>query len=76
MEIKIRFNTDKDKVDQLLKPWRVLVDGVEFLAEKVTIKTTSWTTMDEIAPGKFKWHISCLGRVEWDKAEKECTVVG
>jgi len=65
-EIKIRYNTEKDKTDPNLPAWRVLVDGVEKLAESVEIKTFCWTTQDEISPGVIKWHISCSGAVSWD----------
>ncbi len=75
MDIKIRFNTDKDKVDKSLFPWRVIINNVEFLAEKVTIQTKSWTTLDEVSPGILKWHITCAGDVQWDDQQKECTIV-
>ena len=74
MEIKIRFNTDKDKIDASLPPWRVLIGGAEHLAEKVEIQTSSWTTLDEISPGKWKWHITCAGIAKWDAAKKICTI--
>jgi len=74
MVIKIRFNTDKDKIDSALRPWRVLLDGVENLAENVEIATKSWTTYDEISPGKFKWHITCQGMAQWDEDHKNCLI--
>lgn len=74
MEIKIRFNTDKDKVDASMPAWRVLVDGQEHLANKVNIQTDSWTTYDEVRPGFFKWHITCAGEIFWDEDQKECTI--
>lgn len=74
MDIKIRFNTDKDKLNPELPPWRVVLDGVEHLAEKVIIQAPAWTSVDEIAPGKIKWHITCSGSVTWDEAKKECTI--
>ena len=75
MQIRIRFNTDKDKLDSSLPAWRVIVDGVEYLAEKITLKTDSWTSMDEVSPGRWKWHISAAGTIEWDASHKECTIV-
>lgn len=65
-EIKIRYNTEKDKTDPTLPAWRVLTDGVEHLAESVDLNTRCWTSQDEISPGLIKWHISCTGRVYWD----------
>jgi hypothetical protein len=75
MEIKIRFNTDKDKINNSLPPWRVIIDGTEHFAEKVIIKTASWTTFDEISPGKHKWHITCVGKPEWNLENKECMII-
>ncbi len=75
VEVKIRFNTDKDKLDSRLSPWRILVNGTEHLADSVQINTTSKTTLDEISPGKLKWHISCFGRVVWDQDKKKCTIL-
>jgi hypothetical protein len=74
MTIKIRFNTEKDKIDGSLPPWRVLVDGKEHFAETVTINTKTWTTLDEIAPDFFKWHITCDGRPEWDESGQKCVI--
>lgn len=74
MQIKIRFNTNKDKVDHSLPAWRVIVDGVENFAEKVSIRTETWTSQDEVAPGVLKWHISCTGIVRWNAAHTECTI--
>lgn len=73
-EIKIRFNTDKDKLDNSLPPWRVIIAGKENFAESVSIQTPSWTTFDEISPGLFKWHITCKGNVKWDLQTKNCTI--
>lgn len=72
MEVKIRFNTDKDKINAQLPPWRVIIANKEFLAEKVEIQVNSWTTLDEIEPGKFKWHITCFGQPKWN--ERECII--
>lgn len=74
MRIMIRFNTDKEKTDATLPPWRVIIDGVEHLAESVSIETRSWTTLDEIAPGKMKWHITCDGTPRWDEDKKACVI--
>lgn len=74
MLIKIRYNTEKDKTDSRLPAWRVLVNGEEQLAESITIETRSWTSVDEIEPGRIKWHISCEGRVVWDAQKKTCTI--
>jgi adenylylsulfate kinase len=65
-EIKIRYNTEKDKTDPTLPAWRVLISGVEHLAEAVELLTPCWTSQDEIAPGLIKWHISCRGNVVWN----------
>lgn len=64
--IQIRFNTEKDKTDASLPPWRVLVDGVEHLASEVHVEGGCWTSHDEISPGLWKWHITCHGQVRWD----------
>lgn len=74
MQIKIRFNTDKDRRDPTLPPWRVFIDGVEHLADHVEIHTRVWTTQDEVEPGVFKWHITCEGQVHWDKAKRNCKI--
>lgn len=63
MKIKIRFNTEKDKTDSSLPPWRVLIDDIEHLAEHVIIQVPASTTHDEIQPGSM--HISCAGAVSW-----------
>lgn len=74
MNIKIRFNTDKDKINSDLPAWRVLVEGVEYLAEHVIIETKSWTTQDLIEENKLKWHLSCAGVPHWDSNKKVCTI--
>jgi hypothetical protein len=73
-KIQIRYNTEKDKRDHSLPAWRVLVDGKEFLAESISIKTDSWTSMDEIAPGVIKWHITTEGICSWDTEKKKCEI--
>lgn len=74
MTIKIRYNTEKDKVDKSLPAWRVLVNGKEHLAEHVRIETAAWTTVDEIEPGLIKWHITCEGQASWDSENRLCTI--
>ncbi len=74
MIVKIRFNTNKDKVDGSLPAWRVLIDGEEHLAENVVINVKTWTTFDEVSPGLMKWHITCDGRPEWDENGKQCVI--
>ncbi len=76
MIIKVRFNTNKDKVDGNLPAWRVLIDGEEHLAESVVINTKTWTTLDEISPSLLKWHITCDGLPEWDESGKKCVING
>lgn len=71
-EIKIRFNTEKDKSDPNLPAWRVLISGVEHLAESIEITVPCWTTQDEISPGIIKWHISCVGTPIWNG--RICTI--
>lgn len=71
-EIKIRFNTEKDKTDSSLPAWRVIILGVEHLAESIRINVPSWSTQDEIAPGIMKWHITCSGIPVWN--DKNCTI--
>ncbi|MBX9766698.1 MAG: hypothetical protein K2X47_05450 [Bdellovibrionales bacterium] len=74
MKIKIRYNTDKDKSDSSLPPWRVLINGEEHLAQRVLLETRSWTTLDEVEPGRLKWHISCDGVVDWNAQNGECII--
>lgn len=74
MDIKIRFNTDKDKFDASLPPWRVLINGKEYLSEQVIIETKSWTTQDLIEENKIKWHLSCAGTPHWSADRKICTI--
>lgn len=74
-EIKIRYNTEKDKTDSRLPAWRVLISGVEHLAEAVEIAVPCWTTQDEISPGLIKWHISCVGTLVWSGANgRNCRI--
>lgn len=73
MTIKIRFNTDKFK-DDSLPPWRVIYNGKQRLAEQIIISTPAFTSVDEIAPGVLKWHITCEGTAIWDGVGV-CTVL-
>ena len=75
MEIKIRFNTEKDKIDQELPPWRVLENGTEKLANSVEIRTASRTTFDKLPDGREKWHITCRGRAVWDESGLNCEII-
>ncbi len=74
MDIKIRFNTEKEKVDNSLRPWRVLVNGKEQLACEVKLFVQSWTSVDEIEPGRVKWHISCEGTCHWNETGTICEI--
>lgn len=74
MDIKIRYNTDKDKINSELPPWRVLINGVEHLAEQVICETRTWTTHDMVEQNKLKWHLSCEGIAYWDADHKICTI--
>lgn len=61
--IKIRFNTNAG--ESPLK-WRVIINGVEHLAENVVIHGKVETTCDKIGE-ETKYHISCMARkVVWD----------
>jgi hypothetical protein len=75
VKIKIRFNTEKEKVDKTLRPWRVIMNGEEHLADQVIVKVPSWTSMDEIAPGLIKWHISCDGQCQWSEDRSICEII-
>lgn len=59
----MRFNTDAG--ESPLK-WRVIINGVEHLAENVEIMGGVHTSCDEVN-GQVKYHISCIARkVVWD----------
>lgn len=72
--IQIRFNTDKEKVSASAKAWRVLIDGVEFLAKDVRVEVPMWTSEDILPNGLKKWHLSCEGEVFWDEPGGNCTI--
>lgn len=63
--IKLRYNTDCN--DNRLY-WRVLIDGVEHLAENVHILIPTFTTGDYLPDkGVTKHHISCESdNLVWD----------
>jgi len=63
--IMLRYNNDC-KDNRLY--WRVLIDGVEHLAESVTINIPTHTSTDFLPEkGVFKHHISCVSNnLVWD----------
>ncbi len=54
--VKIRYNTEAKDGDSL--KWRVLIDGVEQLAEEVNIQGLARTSTDVIEGNRIKHHIS------------------
>jgi hypothetical protein len=72
--IKIRFNTEKEKVSKDLPAWRVVIDGVEHLAHHVRIEVPMETSEDTLPTGQLKWHLSCKGRVHWEGGDKVCVI--
>jgi hypothetical protein len=72
--IQIRFNTDKEKISKELPAWRVLVDGIEYLAKDVRIEVPMWTSEDILPTGQKKWHLSCEGDVIWDEQQENCVI--
>jgi hypothetical protein len=71
---KIRFNTERGKTDQDIPAWRVLINGIEHEARDVKIEVPCITSKDEIAPGLWKWHISCSGRYQFDQGTQIYTI--
>ena len=72
MKVQIRYNTNA-KAEEILH-WRVIVDGVEYLASNVVINCMSYTTKDYIDGVGDKWHISCnANQVNW--LNKECIII-
>lgn len=63
--VQIRFNTERERKDGSLPAWRLLIDGVEHLAESVEIQVPCRTTQDLLPSGIVKWHVSCRGMVRW-----------
>ena len=74
MNIQIRYNTDREKIDMGLKPWRILIEGQEQLATEVFIEVPCWTSQDTLANGLVKWHISCRGKAIWNE-QGGCKIV-
>lgn len=71
-DIKIRYNTDRDKINPDLLPWRVLINDVEHLASHVDVRVFSTTSEDVLPTGVIKWHIACKGHVTWN--DSKCTI--
>jgi len=67
-KILIRFNT-KWQEDEQKRTWRVLINGVEYLASKVNVNVPCVSTMEDIEPGVTKWHMLCYGKVYWKGTE-------
>ena len=67
--ILVRFNT-KWRDDPEGRQWRVLVNGEETLASRVTIRTGS-DTIEESVGGEQKFHFLCLGKAVWDGSRAE-----
>ncbi len=72
--IKLRFNTDKEKVSRDLPAWRVVIDGVEHLAHHVRIEVPMETSEDMLPTGQLKWHLSCVGRPHWEDGDRVCVI--
>ncbi len=71
LSVKIRFNTYFKEGDSKVKEWRVLVNGVEYFCNHVTINCPSKTTKDFIEGIGDKWHISCEPKhIEYIKDER------
>lgn len=71
-KIQIRFNTEKERIDNRVPAWRVLVDGQEHLAENVRVEVPMWTSEDLLPTGQKKWHLSCEGEVHWE--DRSCII--
>jgi len=68
--VKVRFNTNYKEGDGS-KEWRVIINGVEYFCNHVTINCASKTTKDFIEGVGNKWHISCEPtQIEYIKDEK------
>lgn len=61
MRILVRFNTNYPVNSKF--EWRVIVDGVEHLANKVMIETPTFTSSDVIEGHGQKWHIETIAEV-------------
>jgi hypothetical protein len=66
MLVNVRFNTECN--DERLY-WRVLIDGVEHLAENIQISVPCFTSKDFLSDQNvFKHHISYVAnRLEWEE---------
>ena len=63
-EVKIRYNHDAG--ESPLK-WRLVVNGVESIAEEIQLLLPSYTTSDFIEGVGQKYHISCQpDLIIWD----------
>jgi hypothetical protein len=60
--IKIRLNTEKSDD----RPWCIIADGEEYLADQIVAHVPSWSSRDEVSPGKFRWHMNYDGYLRWD----------
>ncbi len=65
--ILIRFNT-KHEMDAGHRKWRVVVDGVETLANKVHVTVPCETICEDVG-GSEKYHFMCHGQVSWGEDE-------
>lgn len=62
--VKLRFNTEC-KDNRLY--WRVLIGGIEKLAENVVINVKTRTSEDSLLGGIKKWHITCeANNLSWE----------
>ena len=62
-KVLVRFNT-KHEMDGGCRKWRVLVNGKEWLAQKVMISVPCETVCESVE-GVDKYHFLCHGKVEW-----------
>ncbi len=65
--ILIRYNT-KHEMDAGHRKWRVVVDGVEKLANKVKVEVPCETICEDVG-GTEKYHFLCHGAVSWGENE-------
>ncbi len=61
--ILIRFNT-KHEMDAGHRKWRVVIDGIEWLANKVKVNVPCETICEDVG-GAEKYHFLCEGEVSW-----------
>ena len=63
-DVKIRYNHDAGEGP--LK-WRIVINNIEYTAEKIHIHVPSYTTVDFIEGIGQKYHISCTPElIIWD----------